>query len=264
MDKQMEKIIKELHKFKTIAIYGAIGTGKTSLAYKLISNIDKKVYFFKHPKPDLIEEMGYENIDSLERMELIQDSVLYIDEPQLHFSIQDKKSNTIIAQICSLSRQLGITLIISTSDTRVFGKANEAFFDTWIVKDLDYDMIKNGSKIKKIMQKNAVFHASGIRLQTSEFLFENRNNPELNGLHSFEKLNAFTEEHSKPFRKIATNNAPNNAPKIKLATEKNTENTSVTLQSANPEAEQVARNCEFPPVETQIQNEKYKERIQNK
>ena len=38
---RMEKIEKELNKFKTIAIYGAIGTGKTSLAYSLIDKLKK-------------------------------------------------------------------------------------------------------------------------------------------------------------------------------------------------------------------------------
>ena len=187
---------------RTIAIYGNCGSGKTSLAYHLIDLIkeNKKVFFLKHPKPELIEEMGYEDLDSLEQMEKMQDCVLYIDEPQLSLPIYAHKANKIIAQICSLARQLDITLVISSSDTRVFTKANEAYFDLWCVKDLDYDMVKNGSKIKNVLRKNAKFDPSGIRLDKDEFIAECRTNPQINGKHLFQLPNYFTEEYSKPFR----------------------------------------------------------------
>jgi len=236
----MEKIKKELVNFKTIAIYGAMGTGKTSLAYTLIDELKKykkTVYFFNHPRPEMIEALGYENIDSLERLEDIQDCVLYLDEPQITLPLYNKKANRIISQICSLSRQLDITLIISTSDTRVFTKANEAFFDTWIVKDLDYDMVKNGSKIKKIMQKNAKFDAAGLRLKNNEFLFETRNHSRLNGLHAFTEVSCFNKKHSTPYRPETANKieTANKVPtRIETANEKNTE-ISATLQIQNRE-----------------------------
>lgn len=240
----MEKIEKELQNLKTIAIYGAIGSGKTALAYSLIDKLKKHkkaVYFFNHPKPEIIEKLGYENIDSLERLEEIQDCILYLDEPQITLPLYNKKANRIIAQICSLSRQLGITLIISTSDTRVFTKANEAFFDTWVIKDLDYDMVKNGSKIKKIMQKNATFDASGLRLNKNEFLFETRNNSRLNGLHTFEMVDYFNNNHSAPYRhdEKTANKVPNEVP-----TEKNTE-ISATVQLQNEKQNTIRRQSQM-------------------
>lgn len=200
----MKEINKDMFKdMKTIAIYGNCGSGKTALAYSLINMLkgsDKKVYFLKHPKPELIEELGYFNLESLEMIEKLQDCIIYLDEPQLILSIQTKKSNKIISQVCSLARQLNITLIISSSDTRVFTKSNEAYFDLWCVKDLDFAMIKNGSKIKDILRKNARFDPAGLRLEDSEYLVECRRHPEINGKHVFELPTYFTEAHSKPFR----------------------------------------------------------------
>ena len=195
--------IGNLNKVRTIAIYGNIGSGKTSLAYSILELFkpEKKVYFLRHPKPELIEGLGFKNLSSLEKMEGLQDCVVYIDEPQLYISVHDKKTNLIIAKICSLARQLNITLIISSSDTRVFTKHNESFFDLWLVKNLDYDMVKRGSKIQKIIWKNTLFDPHGFRLQENEFVSECQKLEECDGKHTFEMLKHFTDECSKPYRK---------------------------------------------------------------
>ena len=71
-------------------------------------------------------------------------------------------------------------------------------------------MVKNGSKIKKILQNNATFDPSGIILSKNEFLFDrkckyserskNRINSEFNGRYVFEEEDYFTEKHSKPYK----------------------------------------------------------------
>ena len=210
-------VIKELTKdvleeIRTFAIYGDIGEGKTSLAYSIINKIkkDKEVFFLKYPNPKLIEKLGYESLDSLELIENIENCILYIDEPQLHFKIYDKRSNGIIGKICSLARQKNIILIISTSDTRVFTKHNESYFDAWCIKNLDYSMVKRGSKIKKILENSATFDPSGIILNKNEFIFDRkckdaerskrRISSEFNGKYVFEMEDYFTERHSKPYK----------------------------------------------------------------
>jgi hypothetical protein len=190
---------ENLNKFKTIAIYGDIGTGKTALAYRIIKNLDKKTYFIKHPKPYLIKPFGYENILSLERLESLNNCVVYWDEPQLTTSIYDKKANSIIAKVCSLARQRNITLIISSSDTRVFTKHNESYFDLWLIKDLDYSMVKNGSKIRKAVKDNSILDPFGFCLNKDEFLSESRTLKELNGKHRFKLIELWNEDISKPY-----------------------------------------------------------------
>lgn len=188
---------------RTIAIYGDTGSGKTSLAYYLIDALTTQtkrlVYFFRHPQPSIIKELGYHNFTSLEELENLSNCIVYLDEPQLYLDIHNRRANKIIASLCSLARQLSITLIISSSDTRVFTKHNESYFDLWLVKDLNYMMVKNGSMIKEVIKKNARFDPAGVRIKEDEFLAECRRFPDLNGRHTFMMVDYFTDAHSKPF-----------------------------------------------------------------
>lgn len=160
----------------------------------------RKVYFFRYPKPELLLKFGYNKIDTLEQIEQLRNMILVIDEPQLYFGIYDKKSNDIIAKLCSMSRQFNITLIIASSDTRVFTRHNESYFDLWLVKDLDYDMVKNGSKIRNIVRKNVLFDPSGFRLNNNEFLSECRILSEFNGKHKFGLPRGWNEDISTPYK----------------------------------------------------------------
>lgn len=191
-----------LNKIHTMAIYGAIGSGKTSLAYKIIDLFKDKmdIYFVKHPKPGIINKLGFNNMYSLEQMERLEDVLIYLDEPQLWLSVYDHKANSIIAKICSLARQKNIKLIISSVDTRVFTLHNESFFDAWMIKDLDYDFVKNGSLIKRAVKNVAVLDPSGFKLDVNEFIFWSRKLVDFNGKHEFRKPIYFSEEHSKPYK----------------------------------------------------------------
>ena len=200
-----EELKSKITKALTIAVYGESGSGKTALVYKLLKLFNKQIYFLKHPLPKLIGKLGYKNLMSIELMEGIEDCVIVIDEPQLHFGIYDRKSNSIISKICSLARQKNITIIMSTSDTRVFGKANESYFDVWLIKNLDYSMVKNGSKIKQILNDNCLFDPRGIVLKKNEFLIDCRADKSLNGKDTFTLTPEFNERHSKPYAKNSEN-----------------------------------------------------------
>jgi len=145
-------------------------------------------------------------------LERLQDCVVFWDEPQLNVSIYDRRANRIIANVCSLARQLNITLILSSSDTRVFSKYNESYFDLWLIKDVDFVMVKNGSKIKKAIRNNCRFEPEGFRLEKDEFLVESRKLSEFNGKHTFKLPKIWSESHSKPYR----NSERKNVKKVRL------------------------------------------------
>ena len=161
---------------------------------------DRPIYFLKHPKPFLLKEIGFNNLNNIEALQGLQDCIVYIDEPQLILNIYDKKANKIIAQVCSLARQRNILLIISSSDTRVFSKWNESYFDLWLVKDLDFSMVKQGSKIKKIYKDNSILDPNGLRLSLNEYLSDSRSLSDFNGRHKFTPSNIWNEDLSTPYR----------------------------------------------------------------
>ena len=191
-----------LKNIKTIAIFGDCGSGKTALAYKILECFKafKKCYFMKHPKPKLITEQGYFNLRNLEDLEKLQDCVIYLDEPQLYTSVYDKHTNLIFAKICSLARQRNITLILSSSDTRVFTKHNEAYFDLWLIKDVDYFSVKNGSRIKNIIKENCFIDPRGFTLNKNEFISWSRTIKEFNGKHEFILIQGWKDDLSTPYR----------------------------------------------------------------
>lgn len=207
----MNLLTKEnLMKFRTIAIYGNIGSGKTALAYKILSVIDDKpVYFMKHPRPELLEPLGYKNLSSLGGFEKLHDCIVYLDEPQLYLNIYQHRKNEVIAKICSLARQRNITLIMSSSDTRCFTRHNEAYFDLWIVKNIDYSTVKNGSRIKMIIQENTLITTDGFNLDENEFLYHAINYPEMRGTGKFTLIKNWNDSLSKPFKFPNTNDDNN-------------------------------------------------------
>ena len=190
-----------LEKSRTIAIYGNLGSGKTALAFKIIDlfkDSGKQVFIYRYPKPELIERLGYKSFFDWGKLEQIQNSIIYIDEPQLYLSICDKKTNEIIAKFCSLARQRDNILIISSCDTRVFTKHNESYFDLWLVKQLDINMVKQRSLVKDIINLNSTISGLGFSCSVNEFLAYS-NAQELCGRHTFEMPDFFTEEYSKSY-----------------------------------------------------------------
>lgn len=224
----MDEVLK---KARTIAIYGNVGSGKTALAYSIIDKIkgNRQVFFYRHPWPSLIEPLGYRNIITLEQIHKLKGSIIYIDEPQFHFGIYNKRAyNKALMTLLQMSRQYNITLIMSSSDTRVFGKGAESYFDLWLVKNVDYDMVKQGSKIKKILEDNSLFgDPAGIQLNVNEFFAYNKEfSDEVCGKRfSFNLPSYFTDVHSKAYAyetptetptKLALSGATSGAPKCEV------------------------------------------------
>lgn len=199
-----EDIFHIVAKLKSVAIVGDTGAGKTALSYRVIDAIKeatgREVYVYRHPQPKLIAQVGYKTMLNLAEMETLQEIILWIDEPQLHISRYEKRANDALLQILSMARQRGITLIITTSDTRFITRGLESYMDAYMIKDLEPGLVKQGSIIKKILKANTFFDVDGFTCPVNEFVFHSRRFKEAAGRHRFLLPSYWSEEHSKPYR----------------------------------------------------------------
>lgn len=195
---------KYIDKLKIIFVVSDTGEGKTSCSYHILERLKKvkPVYVFKHPKPELVTRLGFRNMYSIDEIENLNNVVLYVDEPQIVWPKYERRGSVILNKLLSLSRQKEITLILSTSDTRYITQAEEFYITTYIIKRIDYQMVKRGSKIKQIINEISILTPEGYadNIKKSEYVFYNRGLKNLNGKYSFRMPKYFTEEYSKPFK----------------------------------------------------------------
>ncbi len=182
-----DRLIPEL---RTIFVTADLGEGKTAYCYYLCDKLKRKmpVYVFKHPNSELMKERGYRIMQEIDEIENLSNAVLWLDEPQLTLPKYEKRGS--------------IILILSTSDTRYITSAEDFYISTYIIKKIDYPMIKRGSKVKQIVNDMATITAEGYSdtIRQDEYILFNKRLKEINGKYTFELPKYFDDKHSKPFR----------------------------------------------------------------
>ena len=193
-------------KLKTLFVTSQIRQGKTSFSYYLLEKIKKykKVYVFKHPNPDLVTELGFNNMYSIDEVEDLNDACIYIDEPQIVFPKYDKRGSVILNKLLSLVGQKDITLILSTSDTRYITASEEFYVNMFVIKKLDIDLVKRGSKVKSILNEMATITPRGYakNIKINEYVLYFCEDEQYNRKYTFKMPDYFDDRLSKPFRKI--------------------------------------------------------------
>lgn len=186
-----------------ICVYGDKGSGKTALSFSILNkvfvNTKKKIFVYKYPKPKLIKKLGYNVMRSIEDLMRMENCCVYIDEPQLYFPFYEKRTNEAFARLMSLARQRDNMIVISTSVSHYINKMLECGIDVWVIKDTDYDRLKNGSRIKKVIQDNALVDPKEYMLNQDEYLFYSRRFSQYNSKHKFDLPHYFTDEMSKVY-----------------------------------------------------------------
>jgi hypothetical protein len=189
---------------KTIVVYGERGTGKTALGHVISDKIRQcrglPVFVYKSPRPDLMQRIGYRNINNLADIKKLNNCILWLDEPQTSLPKYEGRNNDILIQIISISRHNQITTLITTSDSRWVTKHLESYIDLWIIKDCDMQLIKNGSKIKNIVREYETFSPESFELQNNEYLLYMRKNKDFRGKYTFQKPKYYTEEYSTTYK----------------------------------------------------------------
>src|SRR3990167_560642 len=186
---------------KIILVFGDTRSGKTSLSFKILEEINKKktVFVYNHPFPKSIDLIGFENVANMSDLGRLSDCAVYVDEPQLLFPVEDKKSNGFLAKLYTLCGQRSITLILSTSDSRWVTKGTESFVNSWFIKDCEAELLKNGSKIKNIIRQHSTFGLIDFRMKVDEFLFYDRSEM-FSGKFVFNLPYFWHEIFSKPYK----------------------------------------------------------------
>ncbi|MBU0963219.1 MAG: hypothetical protein KKD48_04925 [Nanoarchaeota archaeon] len=195
------EVVKEVN---SVVVYGAKGTGKTAFSHRVLGYIRKytnrPIYCFSYPKPNLIKKIAWKNMRSIEEMNRLRGVALWIDEPQNYWKLYDGRSNEALAKLLSLARQRDIFLVLSTSLSQWVTRMLEGQIDVWVIKDTDPDLIKQGSRAKKIIQDNCTLDIDGFKLEENEYLFYCRKfYDRFNGRYTFELPKYWNDEYSKPF-----------------------------------------------------------------
>jgi len=201
----MIKMLKftELDKLNAIAIFGRTGSGKTALSFSILEEFKnhKPIYILNHPKPELMEEMGYINLNTMDEIVKLQDCVIYWDEPQLSvLGVQEYKRDSVLAKFMSLARQKDINLIVSSSDSRTFSPKVEQYFEAWFVKDCDYSLTKQRSMLRTIIKNNTTFFPEEFELNDDEAIFYSKKLKGKCGKMKISLPSSWSNALSKPFK----------------------------------------------------------------
>lgn len=148
-DKSIPEWIKTLlNKPKIIGIVANQNEGKTNTLHYIVDIVkDKaKLYSFGFNSNHTIA------FNSVEEMENIQNSIIMIDEFEQLFNLQDRHKDTIkilerIFRTVTHPRNNNIIILSGLGNN--YNKFISSRLDSIIFKKLSYDMIVNGSKVKK-------------------------------------------------------------------------------------------------------------------
>jgi len=177
----------DLEKTDSIAIVGDRNSGKTNLAFSIMNNYvgSKKKFLYGYPRA----VNGYANISSWTDILKLTDSIIFIDEIQKYIKLYDKKANVELMELISFLAHQKNVIIFSTQLSQFITKGIEACIQTWLVKQLDVGSLKNGCKIRRVLDDTANPKVTnrGMALEVNEFIAADNNMPiGFNGLHTFE------------------------------------------------------------------------------
>lgn len=166
MEKE-ENIYKTILKSgSVIALVGGTSSGKTNALYQFITSIkDSKVnkctYFYHEEYNNAFEDM--QHVSCMEDLERITNSIIFIDEFAELFKIEDRRFlpliKTMFAQIKHNNNKL---VICGLPD--YFRKFIAAEVDEWVLFDISFNKIVNGSALKLFVQQLAVSFKGLTRL----------------------------------------------------------------------------------------------------
>ena len=170
----------------SIAIVGDRDSGKTNLAFYLMNNYKghRIKYLYGYP----ININGYNTIRTWGNLLKVSDSIIFIDEIQRYIPLYEKKANHEFMELLSFLSHQNNTLIFTTQLSQFITKGVEASIQTWFIKQLDIMSLKNGCKIKRILQETASPQITkrGMNISINQYIAHDDTMPiSFNGIHTF-------------------------------------------------------------------------------
>jgi len=142
---QREKLREELGMFKeqaNVLVIGKKRSGKTCLAFAFLEQFgkyDRKMYVYKFPRPELLEELPFEvnNLTNLKQINNLKNAVVFIDESEKIFPILEKTVNQQLRNILSLSGQNNICFIFVCHNSYFINRSLFSFIDIKVIKEVN-------------------------------------------------------------------------------------------------------------------------------
>jgi hypothetical protein len=159
-----------LDSLRTVAVLGDRHTGKTNLLFSLVKNYKGKreIIFYGYPK-----KLEYRQINSLQQLSLLTDSIVVMDELQNHIKFYNKRTSDDFLELLAIMAHNNNTLIFTTPMTQFITKAMDNFIDCFVYTRIgDLGSLKNGSKAKRILQENSFIQVNkwSLNLSIGEYL----------------------------------------------------------------------------------------------
>jgi len=140
-----------LDKIRSLAIIGNLDQGKTNLMFYYANSYkgERQKYLFGYPK----EMKGFKSLSNWEDILKIRNGIILIDEINQFIKVYDNKSNYKLMELISLFAHKNNTLIFTTQLSQFITRGVEAFIDCWAIKRIDLELLKNGCKSKRLIQR---------------------------------------------------------------------------------------------------------------
>lgn len=188
--------IKLFKEQANVLIVGKKRSGKTCLGWSLLKefgNNDRKMYVYKHPNKDLLDELPFKvkNLTNLKQISNLNDAVVLIDEAQKVFPIMEKTVNSQLRNILSLSAQNNICFIFICHNTYFLNRSLFTFIDIKIIKEVNEGHWElERSYMKKLYSDYPIMGCENFFIDSDE----------IRGVENFEKPPWFSEKLSFAYR----------------------------------------------------------------
>ena len=139
-----------------------------------------------------VEKEGYTMVSTWEDLLKLTNALILIDEIEMYVKTYDKRANSELLELLSFLSHQNNTLIFTTQLSQFITKSVEASIQTWCIKQIDVESLKNGSKPKRILQQTAhpKITSRGISLKQNEYIAYDPKMPiGFNGIHTFPNQN---------------------------------------------------------------------------